>query len=398
MADEAKTAERGVSKAAWGAPFDRLDRAWTRLEARLAAAVLIAEVGTLVFWISIKALSASGRGGSGLMFRSLVMALVFGVVARIVTGKAGMTRAPHREIATTVAALAGFLLGRALGGVGHDYFANILGWMQNASILVFFGGVSEVAKRLTMWLALLGASMATAQGKHINVDVVMRFLSPRARVPVAALGWVTAAVVSGAAAWGFFDHVAVNGYQAPAAMPCPSDPKKECPGPAGEKIGIVTRAMRKDLFLAGRQASLDLRSLPRVLTGAPYGTWLTARAWNAWLRDGGWEAHFAPDAVKALELPDDGDASAGAPAYRTPAVTTVPGASVQVQGLLSREANLVVPFGLFVIALRFLLRTLLAVSGWIKVDPESAHGEEGLHPHVLPDITYDNERREGGAS
>ena len=39
------------------------------------------------------------------------------------------------------------------------------------------------SKRFTLWLALLGASVATAQGKHINVDVVMRFLSPRARVP-----------------------------------------------------------------------------------------------------------------------------------------------------------------------------------------------------------------------
>jgi len=41
--------------------------------------------------------------------------------------------------------------------------------------------------RLTLWLALLGGSIATAKGKHINIDVVMRFLTPRMRIPVAVL-------------------------------------------------------------------------------------------------------------------------------------------------------------------------------------------------------------------
>ena len=66
----------------------------------------------------------------------------------------------------------GFVLGGLLGDAGVLYFANLLKWMQNASLLVFVGGVSEAAKRLTLWLALLGASIATSQGKHINVDVV----------------------------------------------------------------------------------------------------------------------------------------------------------------------------------------------------------------------------------
>jgi hypothetical protein len=44
--------------------------------------------------------------------------------------------------------------------------------------------------------------------------------------------------------------------------------------------------------------------------------------------------------------------------------------------------NLVFPFGLLVIAIRFVLRTLLALSGWVKVDPNAAHGDEELaHAH-----------------
>jgi hypothetical protein len=44
--------------------------------------------------------------------------------------------------------------------------------------------------------------------------------------------------------------------------------------------------------------------------------------------------------------------------------------------------NLVFAFGLLVIGLRFLLRSLLAISGWIKVDPAAAHGDDELaHGH-----------------
>jgi hypothetical protein len=63
-------------------------------------------------------------------------------------------------------------------------------------------------------------------------------------------------------------------------------------------------------------------------------------------------------------------------AFRTPAVTAVPGAGEPVFQLLVRECNFVFAFGLLVIGLRFVLRSLLAISGWVKVDPNAAHGEE----------------------
>ena len=204
-------------KAAWGAPIDRLDRAWTKLDARLCAAVLIADAMTLVAWISLKALSHTGTGGSGRVFRCLVGALVVGGVTHLLTRK----RHERHEAITTGAVVVGFLLGSQMGDFGVEYFGNLLAWLQNASFLVFFGGASDIAKRLTLWLALLGASVATGQGKHINVDVVMRFLTPRARVPVAVLGWLVAAVVCFVAVWGFFDHVAVVDYGAKVERPVP---------------------------------------------------------------------------------------------------------------------------------------------------------------------------------
>jgi hypothetical protein len=361
-------------QAAWGAPLAKLDHAWTKLESRLCAGVLVAEVLTLVFWISIRALSSTGRAGPGMIFRALLTALVFGAITHRLTRKK-VER--NQQLIVTGATLAGMLVGTQWGDAGTAYFSNLFAWLQNASILVFFGGVSELARRLTLWLALLGASLATAQGKHINVDVAMRFLTPRARVPVAVLGWVAAALVSISASWGFFDYVAVEEMRAPPTIACPGDETKRCNAPPGTKIDTVMSGASRDFFLGWRQITLDVRSLPKVMTGQPYGKWLTPHEWNEWLRGGGWEKHFKAEDVKAFELPEDGSID-----YRNPSVTAIPGGTEPIPKLLVPLMNLVFSFGLLVIGIRFLLRSLLAISGWVKVDPAAAHGDDELaHAH-----------------
>lgn len=360
------------AKAAWGAPIDRLDRAWTKLDGRLCAAVLIADAMTLVAWVSLKALAQTGSSGSGRVFRMLAAALVFGGITHLLTRK----RTERHEAITAGAVVLGFLVGSRMGDLGVEYFGNVLGWLQNASFLVFFGGASDIAKRLTLWLALLGASVATGQGKHINVDVVMRFLSPRARVPVAVLGWIVAAVVCFVGVWGFFDHVAVVDYGAKLTVACPGEADKQCPAPPSSKIDAVLKGTSRDVFLMGRQLSLDVKTLPKVLGGSPYGKWLTPKVWNEWVHDGGWEAHFPAADVKGMEMDDAPDT------FRTPAVTAIPGSNDRVYQLLVRECNFVFAFGLFVMSIRFILRSLLAIAGWVKVDPGAAHGDEELaHAH-----------------
>src|SRR5262245_3996306 len=110
-------------KARWGAPLDRLDRAWTKLEARLCAAVLVAEILTLVFWIGIRALSSSGGGGAGLFFRCLLTAAVFGYAAHRASKKH-----PRHEVITTAAFVAGIGVGTLWGSAGTAYFANFFAW------------------------------------------------------------------------------------------------------------------------------------------------------------------------------------------------------------------------------------------------------------------------------
>ena len=108
-----------------------------------------------------------------------------------------------------------------------------------------------------------------------------------------------------------------------------------------------------------------------MLIGTPYDQWMSASDWNEWLDDADWSAHFDKSAVDALR------ADPAVSPTHMPAVV-IPGTGEDARGILIRELNFVFPFGLMVIALKFILRVLLALSGRINVDPNAAHAEEGL--------------------
>lgn len=218
---------------------------------------------------------------------------------------------------------------------------------------------------------MLGASLATASGKHINIDVVMRFLRPKARLPVAIMGWVAAAAVCFGAVWGFFDHIAIESYGVRAD------------DPAGQKIGQVIRKTNEHRFLAFRQMELDIRTLPHVLKGERYDSWLKGSEWNEWIEKGSWESHYSEEQVQALILPED-----TADALITPLVVVPDGTN---RGILAHDLFLVFPFGMLMIGLKFLLRCVLAASGHVKIvsegegegdgsprDDEATAGQEAL--------------------
>ncbi len=379
-----------VPKQAWGEPLVRLDKAWTQLESRLCAWVLIAEIIALCLWIALKGLSAEYETGegeknvSGLVFRGLITAAIFGFVAhkatkpRVFESSPEFARIKQRQrVTVTSATILGLLAGRLWANSGVEYFSNLLNWMQSASLLMLIGGLRGVATRLTLWLALLGASIATAKGKHINIDVVMRFLTPRMRVPVAVLGWVAGAVMCIAGAYGFVDHIAIALFHAPPSEPCKDDPTKDCRVSAGDKLSHVLHDMGTDWFLIRRQLTLDVRSFPRVIFGTKYNGYMTGADWNEWVRGADWAAHFdQPEEVQGLLVAPDHLAEMHAPAV------SIPGGE-EVRGLLIKDADFVFPFGMLMIALRFLLRSLLVISGHARVDPDAAHEEEEVeesHP------------------
>jgi C4-dicarboxylate transporter, DctM subunit len=335
----------------WGLPIQRLDRLITSVESKLLLALVVLEVSVLSFWVFLRGFTAKVDQPSSYI-RVAVLAGVLGLAAFIFARKS-----PLRNRAGAAGLALGAALGFATRSMGAPYFQNLLNWMENASVLLMIGGLRGVATRLTLWVALLGASLATGRGKHITIDIALRFASAKARLPMALASWAAAALVCFAGAWGFVDHVAVTEYRVD---------KEFTPT---RKVVDVLHDAGNDWFLARKQISLDLQTLPRALQGEAYNRWLTPKAWNAWVKDAGFEARYPQEAVDHLLLAED---------RVDPKLPTVeiPGHGEPIASLLVRSSNLLVPFGLLMIGIRFILRMLLALAGLVRIDPDAAHASD----------------------
>jgi hypothetical protein len=360
--DSAPHAARG---AAWGEPLVRFEAKWTWLESRLLTFVLVWQILALVAWVFLNGLSESVTSTAGTVFRAVLLAIALGSGAWFALRKqpedprrnltlgaiaAGIAIVVlwHRSAATPGAAL-------SLDHATATYFDNIKGWLQDGSTLTLLGGLRGLGTRLTLWLALLGGSLATASGKHIHVDVVFRFIPRKLRVPVSILNYLAAALVCLGAVWGFFDHIAIESYGSKAE------------DAAGAKIENALHHVGNHAFLTRKQLGLDLRSLPRVLAGDRYDQWMTAARWNEWVDDAGFEARYDSAKVKLMKIPAD--------AGTHPPFVVSPEGEV-TRGALAHTLGLVFPFGLLAIGIRFLIRALLTLSGHYSPDPDEAHKEE----------------------
>lgn len=355
---EQKTEEAPARKgAAWGEPIARFEAAWTRLDTRLITWVLVAQLLSMVAWVVLSGLSSPVQSGnaSGTVIRAVIGAVVLGLGLWIAARKQEPAR---RSLAAFLGIVAGIAFAKLWRTTGVDYFDNVKAWLQEGSTLTLMGGLRGVATRLTLWLALLGASLATGAGKHINIDVVFRFVPSRARLPMAVVNYVGAALVCGGAVWGFFDHIAIESYGAKGD------------DPAGTKISISMERMSDHFFLARKQIGLDFKTLPHIVTGDRFDRWMGPKEWNAWVKDAGFDRQYPKELVETILVPED------APPH-TPLVLAPDGESTR--GILVHDLSLVFPFGMLVLAIRFLLRALLALSGHIEVDPDAAHKEEIGH-------------------
>src|SRR5204863_4042331 len=90
--------------------------------------------------------------------------------------------------------------------------------------------------------------------------------------------------------------------------------------------------------------------------------WLTGREWNAWLDGSGFVERYGKEPTDGLKIPDD--------ETRAPLIV-IPGRG-EPRGELINGANLVFPIGLLIIAIRFIVRSLLAISGHASVDPDES--------------------------
>lgn len=327
----------------------RADDLWTRFETGLVVTVLALEISSMSLWVFLKGFStpADNESRGGIVFRAIAGAVVLGLAAHFALKR----RSDRVRVAATLASAgAGVLLAPAWASVGVDYFSNVLNWFQQASFLTLFGGLRGVGTRLTLLLALVGGSLATARGKHVVLDIVTRWVHGRLRASLVVGGWLVSAAVSACAAWGFFDHVAIENFGARAEL-----------SPAAKCVQVA-RQLREDWFIATSQLALDSKSIPHIARGEPYAEWLGGREWNAWVAHSGFRERYGALAARALEIQDDD--------FRAPLVV-VPGRG-EPRGELVSAANLVFPFGLLVIAVRFVLRSLLVLAGRATSDPDDS--------------------------
>ncbi|HMR76654.1 MAG TPA: TRAP transporter small permease subunit [Polyangiaceae bacterium] len=336
--------------AAWGRPLIRLDNAWTAWEGWLCAAVLLLEVLVLSLWVGLKGLSTPpDAGNAGIVFRALTGSLVLGLGGFLVVRK--KPKKVQRAVSITGVVI-GIVSAKYWQTTGVEWSSNLLNWYQQASTLTLFGGLRGVGTRLTLLLALLGGSLATASGKHITIDLVTRFVQPKVRLPLVIVGWLGSAVICGSAAWGFFDHIAIEDFGAKSDIT------------ASAKVSKVMDGLGENTFIARKQIVLDMKTLPKVLKGERYSEWLGGQEWNDFLETGGFVERYGKEKIEDLKLTGD--------AKRSP-IVVVPDRG-EPRGELIKAANLVFPIGLLIIAIRFVLLSLLAAAGHKSVDPD-AHVE-----------------------
>jgi TRAP-type C4-dicarboxylate transport system permease small subunit len=369
--DEKEPPRKG---AAWAAPIVAFEAKWTWFESRLITFVLLWQLAALVSWVFLNGLAESVAQTAGVVFRAAVFGIVLGTGTWFGARKMPMER---RRALTIVALAVGFglapiwkslaIAGKAPGATGlaasmaaldkssANYFDNFKGWLQGASTLTLLGGLRGLATRLTLWLALLGGSLATGAGKHIHIDVIYRFLPRRLRIPAAIVNYCAAALVCASGAWGFVDHIAITSYGA----------NKD--DSASSKISRSIHEVGDHLFFTRKQIGLDLRSIPHVLKAERYDSWMSGAEWNSWVDDAGLDGRFTADEIKNIKVPEG--TGTHLPLVLSPSGETMSGA-------LAHTLGLVFPFGLMAIALRFLLRALMTASGHLSADPNEAHKEE----------------------
>jgi TRAP-type C4-dicarboxylate transport system permease small subunit len=345
--------------AAWGKPLVTLERRFTWFELRLLVAIILLLIASMVAWVSVNGLSSpvESQDSAGTLFRGFAGAVALALVAWGVSARMKLSKQT-----SSLLGVAAIVLGFATAGMwratGVEYFGHVKNWLQEGSTLTMFGGLRGVSTRLTILLAFVGGSLAAASGKHINIDVALRFVTPKLKLPVFVLQNIATIVFCVVASVAFFEYIAITNFNA----------KEETT--RGEKVSIVGKAVSQDLFLFRRQFGFDLSSTPHVLGGGKWDdeTRLNGQQWNEYLESSGYRDYFTKEQVDALKAPPD--------ALQDSRLALAIGPEGQPRNLLIRTMNLTFAVGFLFMAFRFLLRMLLVLSGHADIDAESDYDPE----------------------
>ena len=148
------------------------------------------------------------------------------------------------------------------------------------------------------------------------------------------------------------------------------------------------RVVPRDLFVARRQVVLDFKTFSRVMKGERYSE-MPAAEWNAWLDAADWSAYADADELASYRAADDSPREPKAP---------VPGGGAQTLPLVKEFNVFVLGIWFNLIALRFIIRALLALSGAVSVDPDAAHASGDDDDNDRSQDALEAATAEGGAA
>ncbi len=354
-AKPAASAARDAAAPAWLRPALFVDKYWTWFEERLLVVVVLGLMLVMGLWVLLKGLQepVQAQSQAGVVLRGAVGVIVLGPGAWLLTKRLGWSPARGR-IAAVAGIAAGVLLAPSWRAFGVEYFGHILNWLQEGSSLTMFGQLRGVSTRLTVLLAMIGASLAAAGGKHINIDAFLRFVPKSLKLPSFVGSSLATVAVCFVAAWGFFDNISINNFGG----------KREWT--PTQKIVHVEERVSQHMFLWRQQMKFDLEALPIVLGGGKWDdeTRMNGQQWNEFVERVGYRDYFTKEQVDAVLAPPDGLKDSRLP------IVIVPDGSPR--GLLVYSMNLTFPIGFILVGIRFLLRMLMVLGGREQLDPDVA--------------------------
>lgn len=146
-------------------------------------------------------------------------------------------------IARGEAALAtAFLLSMILAASAQAILRNVagLGVEQANEVLDLLDWIDPFLPKGTLWLAFLGASLATKEGRHIGVDLLPRLAPRKVKLLMRGVAALGAAVVSFFLARAFWSAVLVNAEERPANLELYGDagPMHVCDATAAQAADV----------------------------------------------------------------------------------------------------------------------------------------------------------------
>ena len=144
-----------------------------------------------------------------------------------------------------------------------------VGWAN--ALLNDMDWADSLLRKGTMWLAFLGASLASYHGKHINIDMLLRIAPPRLRFSMMAFSNLVAGILTAGLVVCFSAAVYLNLTERPVEyelLGANGDSKHVCDATAQE-LKDVPDIERPAIFCAAR-SMLSVIAIPAETPGAAF--------------------------------------------------------------------------------------------------------------------------------